>query len=149
MKKILRVALVLLLAVLFTVPVGAVDQAETNQPALAPDGVMRPMFIAIAVLSAGLTINSWGQATCSGSVSPNNNTYTSYLTVSLQRSNGDGTWSQVTSWSGSGVGLAGVTLTNYYYVGSGTYRVCSAAFIYNSQGVYLDSALCFSSTVIY
>ena len=145
MKKLLKVILVLLLAVALAVPVCAAD--ITEQPTVLPDGIVKPMYIAIGVISAGLNINGMGLATCTGSVMPNNNTYTSYLTVSLQRSNGDGTWQQITSWSGSGVGYTGVTIAGYYYVGSGTYRVCSAAFVYSSQGVYLDSALAFSATV--
>jgi hypothetical protein len=149
MRKILRIALVILLAFVIAVPVGAVDNVGAEQSVAAPDGVVRPMYIAIGVLTAGLTINGWGLATCSGTVCPNNNTYTSYLTVGLLRSNGDGTWTQVTSWSGSGVGISGVTLAGQYYVTHGTYRVCSAAFIYSSGGVYLDSALCYSATVVY
>lgn len=136
MKKVTKFALAILLVVLMAVPMTAPAFAADSEDAAAA-GVVHPDFVAIGVLSAGLDINSWGLATCTGSVIPSNDTYVCYLTVTLQKQNG-GSWSYVYSWSGSGIGYA--VVEGYRYVAHGTYRVVSTATIYSSSGQWLDSA---------
>lgn len=136
MKKITKFALAILLVVLMAVPMTApAFAADTDDAAAA--GVVHPDFVAIGVLTAGLSIDSWGLASCAGSVIPSNNTYICYLTVTLQKLN-SGIWSYVYSWNCSGVGYAG--MEGYRYVARGTYRVVSTATIYSSSGQWLDSA---------
>lgn len=99
-------------------------------------------------MSAGLSIDTSGQAHCSGSVTPASDSYTSYLTVSLQKYSGS-SWSTVKSWSDSDVGQMGVIIDGYWYVTSGTYRVCSTAQIYNSAGGLLETEPYYSATKTY
>ncbi|WP_073082806.1 hypothetical protein [Sporobacter termitidis] len=146
MKKTFGFALVLLLIAAFTLPVYAAD--ETDQSVLSQDSIMKPAYTAIMSMAAGLSIDSLGKASCGGTVFPNNDTYTAYLTISLQKQTGS-TWQQLTSWSSSGVGMGGVLLDGSYYVEHGTYRVCSAAFIYSAQGSLLESALYYSPIKTY
>ena len=99
-------------------------------------------------MSATLNINSSGKAQCGGTVNPSNNSYTSYLTVSLQQSTSGG-WTTIKSWSGSGTGVAGVNLCNYWYVINGTYRVRTTASVYSSAGTLLETASLYSAIKIY
>lgn len=140
MKKVTKFALAIMLVVLMAVPMTAPAFAADTEDAAAA-GVVHPDFVAIGVLSAGLGIDSWGLATCAGSVTPSNSTYVAYLTVTLQKQNG-GSWSYVYSWSTSGTGV--VALEAYRYVAHGTYRVMSSATIYSSSGQWLDSASIYS-----
>lgn len=136
MKKVTKFALAILLVVLMAVPMTApAFAADTEDTAAA--GVVHPDFVAIGVLTAGLSFDSWGLASCSGSVIPSNSSYICYLTVTLQKLNG-GSWSYVYSWFCSGLGYA--ALEGYRYVAHGTYRVVSTATIYSSSGQWLDSA---------
>lgn len=111
-------------------------------------GIISPQFTAILSMSAGLSINSSGKATCAGSVTPSNDTYTADMTVSLEKSTGNG-WSTIKSWTGSGTGYFGVVIDAYYYVTSGTYRVCTTAKIYNSSGTLLETESFYSAERTY
>lgn len=136
MKKITKFALAILLVVLMAVPMTAPAFAADTEDA-ATAGVVQPDFVAIGVLTAGLDIDSWGLASCSGYVIASNSSYICYLTITLQKLN-SGIWSYVYSWSCSGIGDAG--MEGYRYVAHGTYRVVSTATIYSSSGQWLDSA---------
>lgn len=109
---------------------------------------MSPQYTGISILNAGLSIDSGGKATCSGAVVPSSNSYTSYLTVSLQQRKGTG-WSTIISWNDSGAGFNGADLEGYYYVVSGTYRVCSTASVYNSSGSLIDKESFYSAERTY
>lgn len=143
MKKIASVAVILIMLVSLTIPAYAVDLSTTSS-----SGIISPQFTSIGQMSAGLNIDSSGKAQCSGTVTPSNNTYKSYLTVSLQQSTSGG-WTTIKSWSGSGTGVAGVSLCNYWYVVNGTYRVCSTASIYSSTGTFLETESIYSAIKIY
>jgi len=77
MKKIVGISMVFLLLIFFAMPVYASDLVVTS-------GFV-PQYKAIMQMSGGLSIDSWGKTTCSGSVSPQRDSYTSYLTVTLQK----------------------------------------------------------------
>ncbi len=132
MKKIIIILAVFMVLLL---PVTAFAEDTNN---FETGNVITPMFKYIWSLSASLDINKWGKAECVGSVDASSDKYTAELTVSLQQYTGS-SWKSIKSWSGSGSGQSGVIVGGYYYVGSGTYRVCSTAKIYNSSGDLLEN----------
>ena len=138
MKKIISVVLIFVVLAAGTVSVSAVD----SEPVAAD--VISLKFIGITLLTASLSIDSWGCATCSGKVIPSSSTYTSYLTVCLQKYV-SGNWTTIRTWSSSNAGLSGVNISGYYYVPSGIYRACSIARIYSSSGTFVDSATVYSA----
>ena len=143
-KKFLCSGLVILVLMSGAVPV----YAQGAEKVISNNSIVSPQFTAILSMSAGLSINSSGKATCSGSVTPSANTYTSKMTVSLQKSTSKG-WSAINSWSGSGVGYAGVMIEANYYVANGTYRVCTTVNIYNSAGTLLETESFYSAEKTY
>ena len=143
MKKTISLCLTLILILIMSVPAFAKGTSEYST-----GGTMRPSFTYIWSLSAGLSIDSSGQAHCTGSVTPSDDSYTSNLTVSLQKNTGNG-WSTVKSWTDSGVGQMGVIIDRYWYVTRGTYRVCSTAQIYNSAGSLIETEPYYSATKTY
>lgn len=143
MKKIVNALVIVTLLFSLTIPVYAVNSEVSSS-----SGIVSPQFIAIGQMSATLNINSSGKAQCGGTVNPSNNSYTSYLTVSLQQSTSGG-WTTIKSWSGSGTGVAGVNLCNYWYVINGTYRVRTTASVYSSAGTLLETASLYSAIKIY
>ncbi|NTV91486.1 MAG: hypothetical protein HGA22_14190, partial [Clostridiales bacterium] len=102
-------------------------------------GTISVQYVALTQISAYLSISTSGCTTCSGTVVPSSSSYTSTITVSLQKYSTSG-WSVIKSWSGSGTGLAGASAGGNYYVSTGTYRVCSTANVYNSSGTLLETA---------
>lgn len=142
MKKIISMFLLIGVLVLGTAPAFAAGKEY------AASGVVSPRFTGISLLSANISIDSWGCATCTGKVVPSSSTYTSYLTVSLQQYL-SGSWITIKSWSVSNTGFSGVNLSGSYYVAHGTYREASTATIYNSSDVLVDSATAYSSTQSY
>jgi hypothetical protein len=143
MKKLIIISLMLSILIFSAIPAYA-----ENAVNLSPENEMAPRFTAILSMGAGLSINSWGKATCSGFVTPQSNLYTSELTVSLQKSTSNG-WSTIKSWIGSGVGFAGVVIEGHHYVASGKYRVCSTAKVYNSSGTLLETESFYSAERTY
>lgn len=143
MKRTISLCLTLLLVFIMSVP--AFAEGTSNY---GTGSTIQPNFTSIWSLSAGLSIDSSGQAHCTGSVTPASDSYTSYLTVSLQKYTGSG-WSTVKSWSDSAAGQMGVIIDRYWYVTRGTYRVCSTAQIYNSAGSLLESEPYYSATKTY
>lgn len=141
MKRIVCVAFVLLLAVL--TPSTLAVHAETSI-----QGVVSPLFMNIAFLGPGLSIDSSGKASCLGVASLYDESQTVQLTVSLQKLSGT-SWSTVQSWTGSGSGLSGVEIARDYYVVHGTYRVCNTARVYSAAGTLLETASAYSSVVTY
>ncbi|MDO9534518.1 MAG: hypothetical protein Q7J85_04115 [Bacillota bacterium] len=143
MKKLIIISLVSFILIFSAIPVYAAETAK-----LSTESDIAPQFTAIWSMGAGLSIDSWGKAICSGFVTPQSNSYSSELTVSLQKSTGSG-WSTIKSWSESGVGFAGVIIEGHHYVASGTYRVCSTAKIYNSSGTLLETESFYSAERTY
>lgn len=140
MKRIISAGLLVFMVILSVLPVYAsgIESASTKS------GIMSPQFTAILSMSAGLSISSSGKATCAGSVTPSSDTYTADMTVSLEKSTSNG-WSTIKSWTGSGTGYVGVAIEAYYYVTSGTYRVCTTVNIYNSSGTLLETESFYSA----
>lgn len=144
MKKIISLGILILMAVLCSVPVSAT--CETT--AANPNGLITPKLTYISLLTAELSINSSGKATCKGQASAYDSTHTTMLTVQLQKSNGS-SWSTIKSWTASSTGTAVATVDQDYYVVHGTYRVCATARVYNYSGDLLESKSVYSNTVVY
>ena len=143
MKKTISLILSILLVFIMSVPAFATDSSGYRTAS-----TMQTNFTSIWSISAGLSIDTSGQAHCSGSVTPSSESYTSKLTVALQKYTGS-SWSTVKSWTSSAVGQMGVIIDGYYYVTSGSYRTCSTAQIYNSAGCLLETESCYSATKTY
>jgi len=144
MKKIVSIGLVILMIVFSTVPAYASNTATD----MRAGGSIHLDFISMSSISAGLSISSSGKSTCTGSVTPSSSSYTSKLTVGLQKSTGSG-WSTIKTWTASGRGSAGADLVSYYYVSNGTYRVSSTAKIYNASGTLLETETAYSAQRTY
>lgn len=140
MKRVISTGLLVFMVMLSALPVYASGVESTS----TESGIISPQFTAILSMSAGLSINSLGKATCAGSVTPSNDTYTADMTVSLEKSTSNG-WSTIKSWTGSGTGFVGVAIEAYYYVANGTYRVCTTVNIYNSSGTLLETESFYSA----
>lgn len=101
-----------------------------------PPAAMR--YTHIDLLSAGLSINSSGKASCGGIVHATYPDTDITLKVELQQYKNN-TWSTIKSWSDSGSGKNTLDVNGEYYVTSGyTYRVVSTAKVYNSNGILLE-----------
>lgn len=149
MKKIISICLVVILVVFSAVPAFAVDSDSSSAATKIGNGTISPMFVGISVISAGIDIDWWGCATCAGTVSLSNNTYSVELTVSLQRYNGS-YWTTIQSWSKTGYGYGGTDMEQYYYVpSSGTYRVASTARVYNQYGTLIETQTVYSGSQTY
>lgn len=144
MKKIICMGLVVLMAIFAAIPAYAVDGTSIS----GTKGVISPQFTYISLLSPGLSINSSGKATCIGNVTLYNNSYSTNLTVQLQKSTSSG-WTTIQTWTSSGTGIAGTEMVEYYYVVSGTYRVCATSRVYNSSGSLIETQSLYSATVTY
>lgn len=98
-----------------------------------------PMWATLVNVSASLSINSLGIATCSGAMGLNDNSgdYKSRLIIELQKLDSFGYWNTIASWSKEG----GVVCANdtYRAVSSGTYRVKSTGEVYDSDGNFIES----------
>ena len=104
-----------------------------------------PRYDATSRITANLSINSSGLASCRGTIALRDLSYTATLTLHLQRYQG-GSWTDVYSWSTSDA----VTLSKSRYVVSGySYRVVTSATVYSASGAYIESPSATSSTVYY
>lgn len=146
MKKIISICLVIILVICSAVPVFAVNSSSAKTQ--IGNGNISPMFVGISVMSTAIDIDWWGRASCSGTVTLSNDTYSVNLTVALQRYNG-GNWTTVTSWSQNGYGGDGTDMEKYYYVTSGTYRVASTARVYNANGTLIETQTIYSGSQTY
>lgn len=146
MKKIVSTVLIVLVSVFCYLPAFAIGNSVTRSTAV--DEVFLPQFQNLSYLSAGLSINSSGKAACTGDVSIYNDSYTSVLTVALQKNTSSG-WTTIQSWSDTAEGVDGVVVSGHYYVVSGSYRVCSTAQIYNSSSTLLETASIYSEVQTY
>ncbi|MDQ7092442.1 hypothetical protein REC12_02395 [Desulfosporosinus sp. PR] len=144
MKKFICMGLVILMTIFCAVPVYAV---EGTNGVKTKEGAS-PQFTYISFLDAGLAINSSGLATCAGDVTLYYNSYSTNMTVQLQKSSGSG-WSTIKTWTSSGTGIAGTDLEGYYYVVSGTYRVCTTANVYDPSGKLVEIQSAYSDNVTY
>ena len=135
MKRILSLALVLVLVLGFAVPVFAAES----------ESAVSPRYTYIGSLSAALEISKLGVASCGGSCwVPNADRVV--FTCRLQRYE-DSAWKTVKTWTASSVPTS--TISKAYAVSSGyTYRVRTTCAVYNSD-ILVESGTCYSHQVTY
>lgn len=144
MKHLVRVFSILFVAILLTsmlilVPAEAANPSASNDVSLC--------YIDIGLLTAALSIDGNGKASCDGFVRARTSTNKVYITMILQRSSGN-SWEKVKSWSTSGTPSA--TLAKEWYVVSGyTYRVKVTASAYTSSGSFIEQQTVYSGSESY
>ena len=90
-------------------------------------------------LTATLIIDSAGNATCNGKITPKDSSYTCSIIVKLQRQSG-GSWTSIATWSDSGRGYAGASAGGTKKVSSGySYRVSVTTVVKNSSGSVIET----------
>lgn len=142
MKKIVSVLICLLM--LFTVTSAFAADIDSDQVE-----EIQPMYVALKNVSATLYIAN-GTAQCTGSATALSNDYTINMTMKLQVDNND-YWETIGTWTGSGVGLAGISL---YRTKSGLvpankdYRVHVVATVYKNSKL-VENAVVDSPTFNY
>lgn len=133
------ISIVLLMTTLFGVPAAASSKTL--------DSWVAPCNIDIELLTASLSIDNNGKASCDGFVRARVPTNVVYLTMTLQRTSGGG-WNNVKSWSTSGTSSA--ALAEEWYVVSGyTYRVKVTASDYTSSGSFIEQLTVYSGNKNY
>jgi hypothetical protein len=109
----------------------------------APAGnglVIQHRYSYIDLISAGLSINGSGCASCGGVVQATYTNTTASIEVSLQQYKNNA-WTTLKTWTGSGPGYWSLEVSGDYYVSSGySYRVVSTATVYNASGSKLETA---------
>ena len=132
MKKVKKsISLLLaLLCMLSTVCFANASTAYNGDP-------ISPYYDYISSVKATLGISSSGKATCEALV----RTFGAYdieLTITLQKSSNQATWSDVKTWNATGSRIASASKT--YYVSSGYYyRITVIADIYDDNHNLLES----------
>lgn len=100
---------------------------------------IQPFYTDTSSITAALTIDSSGNASCSGKVKPTSASSSTSITVRLMQKSGN-TWSEVKSWSASKTGANGASAGGSVKVTKGyTYQVRVAGKVYNSGGTLLES----------
>ncbi len=142
MKRRTIRSLAALFAVLCLLTASLSAGAVTNTPS-----PIQPRWTGASDITADLAMNPGGRAHCCGKVVLRSG-YTGDMTMTLQRSTDQRTWSEVTSWSTSGSGT--LELEKDYYVPSGYYyRVEVKVDVKNSSGKLIESPSKASSVSAY
>jgi|GEM_PF-3327648 len=92
----------------------------------------------ITLISASLTIDALGLASCTGVVCPSDNDTNTTLRVELQKYS-NSQWVYVDYWPASGSGMSIIRTTGYKYVVGGKYRVVVTAKVYSASGILLEN----------
>ena len=102
--------------------------------------IVQPMYVAIDQFSCSLSISS-GNALCSPMIAPNSSSYSPSLSLTLKRSTDSVTWSYVDSWSTTGSGILGASISVSKPVSSGyQYKLFATGTIRNANGVTIETA---------
>lgn len=99
--------------------------------ALANDKEISPAYLYTQKVTASLSIDANGQATCFGSIKASAQSDIS-MTITLYKKAGS-TWTRVTSWNSSTSGNS-LKLQKTYTVSSGTYKVVTSGSVTTSTG---------------
>lgn len=126
-RRLITLLLVSVLVMLLPLSAFASSSVESQ--------VVQPRYTYVKSLSAGLTGQS-GYVTVSGSVYVPYDSFTSYLTVELQKKV-DGVWTTIDAWYDNGP--YAVSISQNYYLLSGEYRAKSTARVYNASNVLVET----------
>ena len=144
MKNAKRIIVLFLIASLLSgiVSVFAVD-LDTPVDPVDPEEYQH-----IFTFTTGFSISSSGKSTSSGILNSWYSTDKIYMTVTLQKQLTSGSWTYVTSWSGTGTGYLSME-KNYYVVSGYNYRCVVRVSVYSSSGTYIEGDTSYSSVVHY
>ena len=101
------------------------------------DSDIELMYEQVMNMSAKLNISSYGQATCTGTVSVRPG-YNVRLTIELLKMENNSQTS-IKSWVHTGSGVLGVNESETYWVDHGTYTTKITAYVTDSNGNYVES----------
>ena len=142
LRKTVFVFLATMCLTVVSIPVSA-----TNVTSDFPENVVVPKYIALDELFASLTISATGNANCTGKALLTSG-YTGVLTMVLQQSTNGRDWSEVETWTGSGIGR--ISLNKSIFVTSGyQYRVLVTVEITTSNGVFVEDSTEYSAIAKY
>ena len=128
-----RLISILLIALLFACSMCAA--AETEDESL---GDIQLFYVYAKNVTANLTIDSSGNATCRGLITLRDSSYTVTITVKLQKKSGS-SWTTLATWSDSGDGYAGASAGGTKKVSSGySYRVSVSTVVKDSSGTVIE-----------
>lgn len=138
MKRILFITIVTILLLSFSMQASAETEIRTKE--------VTPMWTNIMNISAYLSIDSSGTATCSSDLIQSLSDGSSALVMNLQKLN-SGKWSTIATWTKIG----SIECSNIAYedVAEGTYRLSVTGKVYNSLGVLTETATIYSTTKTY
>ena len=131
-KKIIALILSALMLCIAT-PALAADIEQIANPQIAT-----VKFVQLNSAYTNIRI-SGGAATCSGYAKAKSNSYTVKATLRLQKQSGT-SWTTISSWSGSGKGITGVTFSKTKSgLSTGQYRTSLYVSVYNSNNKFIES----------
>lgn len=137
LRKILSIVLVGAMLSAFSIAFAA-DTEENIPPEISEQ------YVAVGSISAFITLDTSGKASCTGYVNLRNG-YTASVNLQLQQYLG-GCWVPVITWSEEGGPT--ITLTGSRYVTSGySYRSVTTATVYDSDGNSVETVSGVSKTV--
>lgn len=109
---------------------------------------VQPRYQSICTFTANIDISSSGRATCYGKVMTWDTTDVVDLTLELQRTTYNGTWTTIKTWTNSGSSV--VSVDKDWYVASGYYyRVAVTAELSTSDGEFIEGVTEYSTVVQY
>ena len=142
MKKMLAILLVVLLTVVLS-GVAVAEMSSYEEPQI------QPRYDHTNSIKATLSIDSSGNATCSGSVKATSGSSKVSVTVRLKKLE-NGSWNTIATWSDSGSGSTTVKAGGSQKVSSGySYKVVTSGTIKDSAGNVLESPSASSTTKTY
>lgn len=130
-------SLVLMLCLLITT-------ASAAQP---PTQTVQPMYTSITSFSTTLSITSGGKANCYARATGSDSSYSVTLTVRLQQSSDQNSWTTLSSWTTTGV--SPVVNKNRYVESGYYYRLYCTANVSNASGNRIGSNTKTSSVSYY
>ncbi len=138
MKKVLLTTILTILLLSFTMQVSAQTEKRTE--------AITPMWINIMNISAYLSIDSSGTATCSSDMLQSLSNGSCTLVMNLQKLN-SGKWGTVATWTETG----SIECSNIAYkdVTKGTYRLSVTGKVYDGSGYLIETATNYSTTKTY
>ena len=138
MKKVITILLVAILLVSVVTPVHAVSNVEAET-------AIQPRWTYLNTVSAYLSINALGIATCEGSAIATV-VQDVKVVVRLQQLTDTG-WSTIKSWSATNAGASSAEGKYAVYKGY-TYRTTVAAYVYDDSGNIIETGSA-SDTFVY
>ena len=128
-RKFFSVSLSILILVASTSFANALDETEPT---------VQPRYTGLSYMTVGINISSSGGATCTG-YSYTHAGYTASMTLKIQKSSNDSSWSTLKTWSDSSE-TRNLAIEKVYYVLSGYYyRTQCIVKVYNSDGKLIET----------